>query len=329
MLLLCRGCLMLLLGRLTLLLLLLRCLTLLLLLRRLTLLLLRCLTLLLLLRILKLLLLLLRRLTLHLLTLLLLLLRYRLVLLLRCRLVLLLRSRLALLLLRHLVLLSRHRLTLLLLLLHLLPANLIASLHRRRSFHITIRLQRPVRHHVRRAALIRARKLRSVGAGSLLMLDLGAHRSSMLLVQRPQFLWPRTHLHSARPAVETHPDSIGSVVAYVVAVHIPHHPNVHIVHCAVVPEMVVVPVAALVAESNIAEAIVDAAVVADVPAPIAAVKLVAVVSPSPVARRPESALVRSLNPCTRHPVVAPSRPGPIAGRPQVPVTGSLWLVIGG
>jgi AmiR/NasT family two-component response regulator len=68
--------------------------------------------------------------------------------------------------------------------------------------------------------------------------------------------------------------------------------------------MVVIPIAALVAEADIAEAIVDAAVVADVSAPIAPVELVTVVSPAPVAWRPQSTLIRSFNPGAGHPVIA-------------------------
>ena len=110
------------------------------------------------------------------------------------------------LLLRHLVLLLWSHLALLLLLLdalalllllRLLPAKLIVYLHRRRGFHVMIGLQRPGHDHIRRATVIRGRKLPMIGAGCLLMLNLRAHRRSMLLVQRHQLLWPGTHLHSA------------------------------------------------------------------------------------------------------------------------------------
>jgi len=89
------------------------------------------------------------------------------------------------------------------------------------------------------------------------------------------------------------------------------------------------PVAALVAKSYVAEAVVDAPVVADVRTPIAAVEAVAIVRVAPVSGRPECALVGSLHPSAGNPIVAIPAPGPVTGRPQVVVAGRLGLIIDG
>ena len=87
------------------------------------------------------------------------------------------------------------------------------------------------------------------------------------------------------------------------------------------------PVAALVAVAGVAEAVVDAAIVADVLAPIAGVISVRVIRVAPVAGSPECALVRRFNPCARNPVIAVGRPSPVAGGPDVVVAGVLRLVV--
>jgi hypothetical protein len=151
------------------------CLTLLLLRSRLALLLLRCsLALLLLLNRLALLLLLNR------LALLLLLSRLTLLLLWSCLTLLLLLNPLALLLLRS-------RLT-------LLGRGLIACLHRRRGSHIAICRKRLPNGHAGWVAMVYVGKLRPVGAGDVLILELCPHRRSVLFMASRQFRGPGAHL---------------------------------------------------------------------------------------------------------------------------------------
>ncbi len=68
--------------------------------------------------------------------------------------------------------------------------------------------------------------------------------------------------------------------------------------------MAATPITALVAKTYIPKTVVDAAIVADVPAPVSPVKAVAVVIEAPVAGGPKSALIGSLNPGAGHPVIA-------------------------
>jgi hypothetical protein len=87
------------------------------------------------------------------------------------------------------------------------------------------------------------------------------------------------------------------------------------------------PVAALIAETNIAKTVVDAAIEADILTPIAAVEAVMVMVVTPVTGRPQSALIGSLNPRAWHPVIVPLIPTPVAGRPEIAVSGSLRLIV--
>jgi hypothetical protein len=87
------------------------------------------------------------------------------------------------------------------------------------------------------------------------------------------------------------------------------------------------PVAALVAVANVAKTIVDAAIEADILAPVAAVKAVMVVVVAPVAGCPQSAFIGSLNPRAGHPIIVTLIPTPIAGRPEIAIAGSLRLIV--
>ena len=97
----------------------------------------------------------------------------------------------------------------------------------------------------------------------------------------------------------------------------------------VVVEVIALPVAAEEAEANVSEAVVDAAVEADVGAPIAAVEAVMHAAPAPVGWGPESAVVGGRNPFTGDPVVAVVAPGPVTGRPEVVRIRSWRLVVFG
>ena len=87
------------------------------------------------------------------------------------------------------------------------------------------------------------------------------------------------------------------------------------------------PVSALVAQSNIAEAVVDAAVVADILAPIAAIESVAIVVVAPIRGGPERALIGSLNPTTGDPVIAALSVSPITGCPEIVIAGGRGLIV--
>ena len=97
---------------------------------------------------------------------------------------------------------------------------------------------------------------------------------------------------------------------------------------AVVVEAAAAPVSAIEAYAEVAEAVVDAAIIADVGAPVAGVPEVAVVI-TPVAWGPEGSCVGSCDPGALNPLVAVSGPGPVAGSPDVAVAGGRGLLVVG
>jgi hypothetical protein len=105
--------------------------------------------------------------------------------------------------------------------------------------------------------------------------------------------------------------------------------DVDAVDGAVVVEVIALPIAAVVADAGVAEAVVDATVEADVRSPEAAVEAPAVAIPTPVAGGPESAVVRRSAPGAGDPVVAGRAPIPVAGGPKIIWRGSDGLVVDG
>lgn len=91
--------------------------------------------------------------------------------------------------------------------------------------------------------------------------------------------------------------------------------------------MIVVPVATLIAEADIAEAIVDATVVADVLAPITVVPAIPTAVPAPPSGRPKSPNVRRRNPCSGDIVVTGGCVIPIARSPHIVGAGRYRLFI--
>jgi len=140
-------------------------------------------------------------------------------------------------------------------------------------------------------------------------------------------LRPRAGLDSARASVV---GDAGDVVHHhrtVVDVG-----DVHVIDAgdgAVIEEVVSSPVAAVVAEAGVAEAVGDTAVEADVASPVAAVEAVAVAIVAPVAGGPERAGPGSGDPDSGNPVVAGRGVSPVAGGPHVVGSRRGWLIVGG
>jgi len=96
---------------------------------------------------------------------------------------------------------------------------------------------------------------------------------------------------------------------------------------AVVTEVAMIPVAAVEAGAEVAEAIIDPAVVADAPAPVAGIPEVAAAAIAPVSGGPERANIGRLNPGPINPLVALTCPGPIARSPDVAIARDCRLYI--
>jgi hypothetical protein len=151
------------------------------------------------------------------------------------------------------------------------------------------------------AAVIDGCELGAIGAGCVLILDLGMHGRSMRFAQRGKIRWNGTSPDAALAAVEAYPNVVHRNG---VAVDVVDHGVIDIVHSAVVEEMTGVPIASLVAGAPVAIAVVDAAVEADVGPPIAVEESIMAAYRTPVAGCPERTLVGRLNPNAGHPVIA-------------------------
>ena len=127
------------------------------------------------------------------------------------------------------------------------------------------------------------------------------------------------------PAVVT--DAIAGVIRHRVVVDVVNSRAIYIRYHAVIVQRSVIPVGAVVATAGISEAIVDAAVVANVRTPVAGMPAVVAVIVTPPGRRPEGAHPGGQHPCAGNPVITAARIAPIAGRPDVIVARDGRLVI--
>jgi hypothetical protein len=141
--------------------------------------------------------------------------------------------------------------------------------------HVVIGRERLVDGHKSRTAMIRIGKLATVGGGSALILHLRLHRRSVRLMHCGELRWPRRRPDTSRASVVTHMRVV--VVPDAAVIDVVHHGDVDVVDGAVVVEVASAPVTALVAVANVTKAVIDAAIVADILAPIAGVKTVMVV----------------------------------------------------
>src|SRR5208282_4819180 len=157
---------------------------------------------------------------------------------------------------------------------------------------------------------------------------LGLHRRCrrVVLVHRSLFHSGRSSGNSTLAAVIADMVHRG-FVDYSLAVDIGDARDIHVIHGAVVEEASVVPISAPIADTTVAEAVVDATVEADALAPIAFIPGEGVAAPTPITRGPEQASGGRLDPCTRNPEVAFLTVRPVAGRPQITGRGDHGLSV--
>lgn len=163
------------------------------------------------------------------------------------------------------------------------------------------------------------------------MFGLRGHRSKVPVSHRGLFLSCWTRVHAASAAIEADAADGAEFVIHSLVVHVVDDVHVHVGHIAVIEEVIVIPVAAVIAVAEIAETIINSAVETDDWTPIACVEEIAIRAPSPVAGSPEQARLRREDPSARNPIVVGNIgiPGPIAGRPNVIIAGADRLSIDG
>ena len=124
-----------------------------------------------------------------------------------------------------------------------------------------------------------------------------------------------------------------SVVAYVVHCDVvDDRPVVDIrdmdvAHGLVIEDATAPPLSAKKPDTDVAEAVVYAAVESDVGTPITLVKSKQAVAPAPIARSPEETRLRRQYPRTGHPKVSVSGVSPISGGPNVAITRAKGLFV--
>src|SRR5579862_6430030 len=144
----------------------------------------------------------------------------------------------------------------------------------------------------------------------MLLFQLSRHWRNPLLSRGGNFRWQRPATDPSRSVI-TCPSRRRRVYGRIVNHHrVCHRPVVNanvgdrnIVDGAVVLETISAPVSSLIARAYITESVVNAAVVADVPAPEAVVETVPSAHKPPISGRPQQSHFRWPRPCARHPVV--------------------------
>ena len=166
-----------------------------------------------------------------------------------------------------------------------------------------------------RMASVSLGEQRGVFGRFLDMRPLQRGRRHMRFAGSGAFLRRRCCMDPVGSAVEAHP--IGRVVDDRFVVGVMHDRHVDVRHRRVIGKRIADPAPAGKTYADIAEAVIDAAIEADVGPPIADVECVHSANEAPVTRRPKQADARWLRPGSRHPEIPGGRESPIAGSPQI------------
>jgi len=184
-------------------------------------------------------------------------------------------------------------------------------------------LTRSRRSGHRRSAVVKGRAQLSITRSGMLMITLQRRGFEMMLMFRGKLMRSRTRLDTTG-AVERH---VVDVVDDGPVIHVGDVDTAHVHGRAVVEKGTTAPVTALESNTAIAEAVVHAAVEADMRTPVAPVPGVDATTPTPVARRPQQSGRRRQHPGTGHPVITVIAVSPISGRPHIAGSGKRRLYI--
>jgi len=174
--------------------------------------------------------------------------------------------------------------------------------------------------------MVHGRQLIAIAARGALVLRLRGRCSNVPVAICCHFSRRRTCVDPATPAVIAHAARL-AIVDHRFVVHVVNVRHVDVVDRAVVKKAPAMPVSAFVAEPAVTEAIVNSAIEADMRSPVSGVPEISTSAPAPIAWSPQEADLWSNHPRAGHPVVAVNPVGPVAGRPNVAVTGANRLRI--
>src|SRR5271154_3587966 len=144
-----------------------------------------------------------------------------------------------------------------------------------------------------RTPVILGGELAAIGAGRGYVFSLSSDWLDVALVCKPFLLGSWARGETASATVEA--DAIVSVdVPFLI--NVVDEGGIDVVHAAVVEKVAAVPVAASVAFSAVTKTVINAAVEADLRAPVAFIPRVVAVSPTPITGRPKNADFGRLDP---------------------------------
>src|ERR1700722_13738998 len=182
------------------------------------------------------------------------------------------------------------------------------------------------RRRYRRLSMVYGRKLAAIVSSQLAVRHLHRRRRRVLLVCEGFFLCCRSPADAAW-TVKARASRRVIVIDHRFVVNIVNYGHIHVIHRAIVEEMIPFPAPAFISFSYIPESVVNSAIETDVRSPVSAVPRIHSAVPSPISRRPEKSRSRRLRPSARHPIIIAVviAPSPIAGRPYISLAGKNWL----
>src|ERR1700722_373292 len=142
----------------------------------------------------------------------------------------------------------------------------------RRRMHIAISLDRMLNEGLLRTPMVHRFELRMIHSRGFPVLPLRRHHRSTRLANGDQLLGLRPCMDPGRASVIADPINNRCPIDNLVVVHVMDHSPVDVIDGAVIEKVATVPVSAVIAHADIAEAVVHAAVEPDVVAPVSGVQ---------------------------------------------------------
>jgi hypothetical protein len=170
-------------------------------------------------------------------------------------------------------------------------------------------------------------ELTAVGAGRSLVVALHRSGRGMVLVGKSFLFGGGSGSDAAMTSVEA---DVTAMCDNYLGIDIVKASAPDIAHAGVIKKAPALPVAAAITDAGVAEAVVNSAVEADLRSPVSFVPDIGVISPSPVAGRPEQTSLGCFNPCAGNPeIAAVFGVTPITGCPDITWVRANGLCVNG
>jgi len=206
----------------------------------------------------------------------------------------------------------------------------VMRISRSSRYYAGFEISRSGRCRYGRLAVIDGGAQAAIAGGGLLVPGLRGRWREVPCAGKPLLFGGRSRVGSTIAAVVA--DAIHArIVDDRLVVRVMNDGGVYVHDRGVVKEVAASPVSALKASAHVSESIKNATVEADLVSPIASVPDVNAVAPSPISRSPQETDFGRENPRAGHPVVVAIVivPSPIAGSPEVAISGANGLLIHG